>query len=105
MVSKGPSVDGGWWRAQEVMQCCSWGWHSLGRGFKEPFQWIVVLSCTSMGIFRQAPALMLCHRAGREKLPLGSGLRRQFYPPWAFIPIKRSTIEKWCCVWLAVLPC
>lgn len=81
------------WRvveAQEEMQSRSWCRHSLGSGFKGPFQWIIALSCTWRGIFRRAPALMLCHRAGREKLPSGSGLGRQFYPQWAFIPIKKK---------------
>lgn len=32
------------------------------------------------------------------------GLKRQFYPQWAFIPIKLSTTDKWGCVWPAALP-
>lgn len=31
------------------------------------------------------------------------GLKRQFYPQWAFIPIKLSTTDKRGCVWLAAL--
>lgn len=79
------------------MQPCSRCQHSLGRRFKGPFQGIIALSCTQMGIFRQALALMPSHMAQREKLPLGSGLRKLFYPQRAFIPIK-STTDKWGCM-------